>query len=88
DLSLDCRGSRDVVAASLACLRPRGRHVQVGLLGGADATPPVDLGLVVARELQVLGSHGLSATSYPALLARVADGTYAPQRLLRDEVGL
>ncbi len=88
DLSLDCRGSRDVVAASLACLRPRGRHVQVGLLGGADAVPPVDLGLVVARELQLLGSHGLSATSYPALLARVADGTYAPQRLLRDTVGL
>lgn len=88
DLSLDCRGSRDVVAASLACLRARGRHVQVGLLGGADAVPPVDLGLVVARELQVLGSHGLSATSYPALLARVADGTYAPQRLLRDRVDL
>ncbi len=88
DLSLDCRGSRDVVAASLACLRPRGRHVQVGLLGGADAVPPVDLGLVVARELQVLGSHGLSAASYPALLARVVDETYAPQRLLRDVVDL
>jgi len=88
DVSLDCRGARDVVAASLACLRPRGRHVQVGLLGGADAAPPVDLGLVVARELQLLGSHGLSAAAYPALLARVADGTYAPRRLLRDRVDL
>jgi hypothetical protein len=32
-----------VVAASLACLRPRGRHVQVGLLGGAATGSPMSL---------------------------------------------
>ena len=39
-------------------------------------------------ELQLLGSHGLAATSYPDLLALVADGTLDPARLVRDSVGL
>lgn len=88
DVSLDAFGSRAVATASLHCLRPRGRHVQVGLLGGADADAGASLGLVVARELQVLGSHGLSAASYPALLELVASGTLRPDLLLRARVGL
>jgi alcohol dehydrogenase len=88
DVSLDCFGSRAALAASIGCLRPRGRHVQVGLLGGDDAAPRVDMGRVVGLELQLLGSHGMAAASYPELLALVADGTLAPQRLLRDRIGL
>ncbi|WP_300400631.1 alcohol dehydrogenase catalytic domain-containing protein [Nocardioides sp.] len=88
DVSLDCFGSRATLAASVACLRPRGRHVQVGLLGGADAHPAVDMGRVVGRELRLLGSHGMAASDYPAMLAHVAEGTLAPQRLLRDRIGL
>jgi alcohol dehydrogenase len=88
DVSLDCFGSRATLAASVACLRPRGRHVQVGLLGGADAHPAVDVGRVVGLELQLLGSHGMGAAAYPEMLALVADGTLQPQRLLRDRIGL
>ena len=88
DVSLDCFGSRSAMAASIACLRPRGRHVQVGLLGGADARPEVDMGRVIGLELQVLGSHGMGAAAYPELLALVADGSLAPQRLLRERIGL
>lgn len=88
DVSLDCFGSRATLAASVACLRPRGRHVQVGLLGGDEAHPVVDMGRVVGQELQLLGSHGMAASAYPELLALVADGTLAPQRLLRDRIGL
>lgn len=88
DLSLDTFGSRGTVAASLACLRPRGRHVQVGLLGGEDAGTGADLGQVVARELQVLGSHGMAAADYPGLLAEVAAGTLDVAGLVRAEVPL
>ncbi len=88
DVSLDCLGARATLTASVACLRPGGRHVQVGLLGGEDARPRVDLGRVVARELQVLGSHGLAAHAYPALLAEVAAGTLDPGRLVRERIGL
>jgi alcohol dehydrogenase len=88
DVSLDALGSSATFASSLACLRPRGRHVQVGLLLGDDATPAVAMGRVVAQELQLLGSHGMSAASYPDLLALVADGTLDPARLLRERIGL
>ncbi len=88
DVSLDALGSSATFAGSLACLRPRGRHVQVGLLLGDDAAPAVAMGRVVAQELQLLGSHGMSATSYPEMLALVADGTLEPARLLRERIGL
>jgi alcohol dehydrogenase len=88
DVSLDAFGSRATLAASVACLRPRGRHVQIGLLGGDDTSPPVDMGRVLGQELQILGSHGMPASDYPEMLARVADGTIDPGRLLRDRIGL
>ncbi len=65
-LSLDCAGLAVTAAASIRCLRPRGRHVQVGLLPGGAHLP---MGVVVARELDVLGSHGAPAHAYPELLA-------------------
>jgi alcohol dehydrogenase len=88
DVSIDAYGSPANLAAGLTCLRPRGRHVQVGLLVGPDASPPVDMGTVLGRELQLLGSHGMPASDYPEVLARVADGTLDPGRLLRHRIGL
>src|SRR4051812_677354 len=55
DLSLDAVGHPAALAASVHGLRRRGRHVQVGLLPEAPAVP---MGVVIARELEVLGSHG------------------------------
>jgi alcohol dehydrogenase len=88
DVTIDAYGSPANLAAGLASLRPRGRHVQVGLLGGADAMPTVDVGRVLRLELQLLGSHGMPASAYPELLARVADGSLDPGRLVRDRIGL
>jgi alcohol dehydrogenase len=65
---------------ALAGLRPRGRHVQVGLLWAARCAQPVDMGLVVARELQLFGSHGMSAADYPQMLAEISAGTLRPER--------
>ena len=44
--------------------------------------------LVVARELAVLGSHGMPAVDYPALLDLVASGTLDPERLVARRIGL
>ena len=88
DVTIDAYGSPANLAAGIAALRPRGRHVQVGLLGGPDASPRVDMGRVLGQELQLLGSHGMPASAYPEMLARVADGTLDPGRLLRDRIGL
>ncbi len=82
DLSLDAFGSRETASNSLRCLRSRGRHVQVGLLLGKDANPPLPMGEVIARELEILGSHGMGAADYPRLLDLVASGGLDPARLV------
>lgn len=87
-VSLDAIGHAATVADAIAGLRTRGRHVQVGLLAADDAWPRVDLGRVLAAELEVLGSHGMAAVDYPAMLADVTSGRLDPSRLVARTVGL
>jgi alcohol dehydrogenase len=44
--------------------------------------------LVIARELEIYGSHGMAARDYPAMLAMVADGTLRPGLLVGEAIGL
>ena len=44
--------------------------------------------VVVARELQVLGSHGMAAHAYPELLGLVAAGRLDPGALVTRHLGL
>jgi alcohol dehydrogenase len=87
-VSLDAFGSTATAVASVSCLRPRGRHVQVGLLLGEDATPPLPMGAVLGKELEIHGSHGMAARDYPAMLDLVASGTLQPGRLVGSVIGL
>jgi len=87
-LSLDALGSHDTCAASVKCLRTRGRHVQVGLLPPDLGHPAVPMARVVALELEVVGSHGMPAHDYPALLALVAAGRLRPDLLVTRRIGL
>ncbi len=87
-LSLDALGSAATCAASLAGLAPRGRHVQVGLLPDALGWPAVPMHLVVAGELEVLGSHGMAAWRYPELLGLVVAGRLRPGNLVTSRIGL
>ena len=81
-LSLDCAGSAATAVQSVQSLRRRGRHIQVGLLFGPDATPPLPLDRIIAWELSVHGSHGMAAADYPALLQLVTSGAVQPGRLI------
>jgi alcohol dehydrogenase len=87
-LSLDALGSEATCAASIGSLRPRGRHVQVGLLPPALGLPRVPMHLVVAGELELLGSHGMAARSYPGMLGLVAAGRLDPGALVRRRIPL
>ena len=87
-VSMDALGSRVTCYNSIACLRPQGRHVQVGLMLGAHADPPVPMGLVIAKELQVMGSHGMQAHRYGAMLDLILTGRVQPQRLVEKTVAL
>ncbi len=87
-VSVDAFGSPGTAAASVRCLRRRGRHVQVGLLLGPDAAAPLPMDLVIARELEIYGSHGMAGSDYPAMLALIADQTLRPERLIGRVIGL
>ena len=87
-VSLDAVGSIATALASLNCLRPRGRHLQVGLLLGRHSTPPLPMDRVVARELEIHGSHGMAARDYPALLDLVDSGAVRPDLLVGQVIGL
>jgi D-arabinose 1-dehydrogenase-like Zn-dependent alcohol dehydrogenase len=87
-VSLDAFGSAATAEASVRCLRRRGRHVQVGLLHGAASTPPIPMDQVIARELEIYGSHGMAAHEYPAMLALIADGALQPGLLVGRVIGL
>jgi alcohol dehydrogenase len=88
DLSLDALGSAITAANSIRSLRKNGRHVQVGLLVGKDHQPALPMELVIARELEVIGSHGMAAHDYPRMLELIASGRLAPHLLIARTVTL
>ena len=87
-VAIEALGRAATLADSVAGLRRRGVHVQVGLLVGPDADPPVDMAAVIGRELRIVGSHGMAAHDYPALLADITAGRLAPDRLVARVIGL
>jgi alcohol dehydrogenase len=87
-VAIDALGSADTARASIECLRPRGRQVQVGLMVGDDAYARVPMGLVIARELEIYGSHGMAAHDYPTMLAEVTAGTLHPGSIVTHRAGL
>lgn len=90
DVAVDALGSIATARAATESLGVHGRHLQIGLLPPAvvadRATVPMNL--VIARELQVLGSHGMAAADYPRMLADIAAGRLQPERLLGRTISL
>ncbi len=87
-VSMDALGSRQTCFNSIACLAKRGRHVQVGLMLADQAHPEVPMDLVVARELEIYGSHGIQAHRYGILLGMIAAGKLPPARLITGHLSL
>ncbi len=88
DLSIDALGSRATAENSIRSLRKNGRHLQVGLLVGEDHRPALPMELVISRELELIGSHGMAAHAYPRMLQLIATGRVAPHRLIARTVAL
>jgi alcohol dehydrogenase len=87
-ISIDALGSPVTAVNSVRCLRRRGRHLQIGLLLGTESRPPLPMDLVIARELEIYGSHGMAARDYPAMLALIADRDLRLDLLIARQVGL
>lgn len=87
-VSIDALGNPVTCFNSIKNLRRRGRHVQVGLMLGDQATPQIPMAQVIGHELEIYGSHGMQAWRYDAMLAMIADGKLKPQQLIGREISL
>ncbi|THF59886.1 zinc-dependent alcohol dehydrogenase family protein [Ollibium composti] len=81
-MSMDALGHPVTCANSINCLRRRGRHVQVGLMLGDHTHPQVPMAKVIAFELEILGSHGMQAWRYPAMMEMIRSAKLKPELLV------
>jgi alcohol dehydrogenase len=90
DVSVDALGSIQTSRTAVESLRVQGRHVQIGLLLpakiGDRATVPMHL--VIGRELEILGSHGMAAVAYPQMLNDIAAGVIDPGQFITRRISL
>ncbi len=87
-VSLDALGHPQTCFDSVLCLRKRGRHVQVGLLLGEHSTPAVPMSRIAADELEILGSHGMQAHRYGAMMSMIRSGKLNPELLVGNRISL
>jgi alcohol dehydrogenase len=88
DVSIDALGSPETCFSSIACLAKRGKHIQIGLLLGKASRPALPMDQVVAKELEIVGSHGMQAHRYPAMLEMIRTGELKPERLIGRRIRL
>ena len=87
-VSLDALGSPTTCFNSIANLRKRGKHVQVGLMVADERHPAIPMDKVIAHELEIYGSHGMQAHNYPTLLRMIEAGKLQPQQLIGQTISL
>lgn len=73
-VSLEALGIPATVNASVECLRPLGRHVQIGLPTGHMARMEINLNAVYMKQLALFGSRGMPSWRYPSLLTMIETG--------------
>lgn len=87
-VSLDALGHPTTCFNSISNLRRRGKHIQVGLMLAENSTPAIPMAKVIAHELEILGSHGMQAHRYGAMLDMVRTGKLAPEKLVGKKINL
>ena len=87
-VSIDALGSPITCFNSIANLRKRGKHVQVGLVLADHCHPLIPMDKVIANELVILGSHGIQAYKYPMLLEMIKSGKLHPEKLIGKTISL
>ena len=87
-VSIDALGSKATCYNSISCLRKRGKHIQVGLLAGSEANPTIPMHLVIAKELEILGSHGMQAHAYAEMMQMILNHKIAPEQLIGRRISL
>lgn len=87
-VSIDALGSKITCYNSIACLRKQGKHIQIGLLAGNEANPSILMHLVIAKELEIIGSHGMQAFAYEEMMNLILSGKISPEQLIGRTITL
>lgn len=87
-VSVDALGSQETCFNSIASLRKRGKHIQVGLMTADHKHPNIPMDRVIANELEIVGSHGMQAYVYEDLLQMIQAGKLQPEKLIGKTVNL
>lgn len=87
-VSVDALGSAVTCFNSIAGLRKRGKHIQVGLMTGDHSHPKVPMDRILSDELEIIGSHGMQAHRYPEMLAMIKNGQLHPEKLIERTISL
>ncbi len=87
-VSIEALGHPELVFDSISSLRKRGRHVQVGIMEAGMHNTAIPMNLVIGRELEIIGSHGMQAHRYPEMFEMIKDGRLAPEKLIGKAVSL
>jgi len=88
-VSIDALGIAATCRNSVLCVRKRGRHVQIGLTSKDEqgmVALPIDI--IVLKEVQIIGSMGMQAPHFPAMLRMVERGKLKPGKLVHRTIGL
>ncbi len=88
NVSIEALGNPEVTFNSISSLRKRGKHIQIGLLEAEHKNTAIPMNLVIANELEILGSHGMQAHKYPEMLEMIRQGKLQPQKLIGKTVSL
>lgn len=87
-VSIEALGTAAVVNASLDCLAPLGRHVQVGMPVGRTARMEVNMSAVYLKNLALYGTRGMPAWKYPTLLSFIERGEVDLSPLVARDIPL
>lgn len=87
-VSIDALGHPQILLDSIACLRKRGKHIQVGIMEAGSHRAAIPIDLVIGRELEVLGSHGMQAHRYPEMFDMIRDRRLDPGKLIGKQLSL
>ncbi|MEA5139418.1 zinc-dependent alcohol dehydrogenase family protein [Arcicella rigui] len=87
-VSVDALGNPITCFNSVANLRKRGKHIQVGLMTGDNKHPKIPMDAVIANELEIIGSHGMQAFKYSEMLEMIKNGKLKPQKLIDRTISL
>ena len=87
-ISIDALGHPEILVNSISSLRKRGKHIQVGIMESGQHLTPIPIDKVIARELEIIGSHGMQAHRYPEMLEMIRSGKLEPQKLIGKTVSL